>query len=497
VPRLQRGQATFPGSHVESAHLHAELRRSLRQGQELARRALLSHEALAIYSPQWNNVDDIVNITKYGDGHGVVCFIGARHRVSRESQLSLHDAADLLGWSEVHLRRLIRSGRLRRSTEPGMVLWDDVRALADEAHRIDYLGGHGLLRADEPPDVAALSVPPADNFPVNRVITGNVLDVLRELPTALAQCVVTSPPYWGVRRYADDQATKWSDGTNVAFGQEKWPEEYVRHTLEILGLLRRVVQPTGVVWWNVGDTYMTRSHVRMDSSERLDALEGRRAKESWKNYPVRRYSAGHPYLKDKDLTLIPFQIALGAQRLGWYVRSIIVWSKDNTMPEPVKDRPTTSHEYILMLTQERFYKYDSEAATEEAVSDWALADNPKATRNSRSVWRFATSSRGSHVAAFPLELPRRCIRASTETGDLVFDPFSGSGTTLVAAKALGRQFLGADVSPTYVGEAIKWLEEVPGPAASLRPSADIASPASDVESSALRVAEAVRATIAS
>jgi site-specific DNA-methyltransferase (adenine-specific) len=160
-------------------------------------------------------------------------------------------------------------------------------------------------------------------------------------------------------------------------------------------------------------------------------------------------------LKDKDLTLIPFQIALGAQRLGWWVRSMIVWSKANTLPEPVKDRPTTSHEYILMLTQTRFYKYKPEAATEESLSDWALDDDlTYERRNLRTVWSFSTSSgHGNHVAAFPVELPLRCIAASTDPDDLVFDPFAGSGTTLVAAKQLGRRYFGCDISPTYVAEA--------------------------------------------
>jgi DNA modification methylase len=201
---------------------------------------------------------------------------------------------------------------------------------------------------------------------------------------------------------------------------------------------------------------MTRSHVRSGSGERLDALEGRRAGESWRNYPVRRYSAGHPYLKDKDLTLIPFQIALGAQRLGWWVRSVIVWSKENTVPESVKDRPTVSHEYILMLTQTRHYRYNPEAAKEEQVSEWAMPDDlATGLRNYRSVWSFSTSSsgHGNHVAAFPIELPSRCIRASTIKGDLVFDPFVGSGTTLVAAAALERRYLGLEIAPSYTAEA--------------------------------------------
>lgn len=197
--------------------------------------------------------------------------------MTTESQLSLQHASELLGWSQVHLRRLIKSGELRKASSGGMVLWEDVRRLALEAHRIAYMTNNGEMTEGSPPPLPAASTEMRpEDFEANRVLQTNVLDGLRALPSGLVQCAVTSPPYWGVRRYADDQTATWADGTTVAFGQEKWPEDYVRHTLEILRLMRRVVRPDGVVWWNIGDTYMTRSHVRMDSSERLDALEGRR-----------------------------------------------------------------------------------------------------------------------------------------------------------------------------------------------------------------------------
>ncbi len=382
--------------------------------------------------------------------------------MDEQSQLSLQDAADILGWSIVHLRRLIRAGELRVGSTGNMVLWEDVRSLVGKSLRLASLATDDDINGSYPPvwtNNDEVNAGRAGEFGINRIVQGNCLESMRRMPSGIVQAVITSPPYWGVRVYADEQNVTWGDGTRVAFGQEKWPEEYVRHTLEILRELRRVVRDDGVVWWNVGDTYMTRSHVRTGSGERLDALEGRRRNESWKDYPVRRYSAGHPYLKDKDLTLIPFQIALGAQRLGWWVRSVITWAKANTMPEPVKDRPTTSHEYILMLTKSRFYKYDIDAASEEAVSDWVLPDVSNGRRNWRTVWNFGTSvGHGNHVAAFPIELPLRCIAASTEPGDLVFDPFVGSGTTMVAADQLGRYYYGCDISPTYVAEAVERIE---------------------------------------
>ncbi len=375
-----------------------------------------------------------------------------------QSQLTIEDAADVLGWSEVHLRRLIRAGELRVGSDRDTVLWEDVQLLACRSLRLPSLSTEDSLAGVAPPAwlTSERTVPRLDmeDMELDQVVQGNCLDWIRRMPERSVQTVITSPPYWGVRRYADNQEATWSDGSRTAFGQEKSPEDYVRHTLEIMRALRPVVREDGIIWWNVGDTYMTRSHVRAGSGERLDALEGRRRKESWKDYPVRRYSAGHPYLKDKDLTLIPFQIALGAQRLGWWVRSVITWSKANTLPESVKDRPTTSHEYILMLTQTRFYKYNVEGATEQTKSDWYLPDVSSGRRNLRTVWNFGTSiGHGNHVAAFPLDLPLRCVEAATDPGDLVFDPFAGSGTTLRAAKMLGRRYFGCDISPSYVAEA--------------------------------------------
>jgi DNA modification methylase len=158
-------------------------------------------------------------------------------------------------------------------------------------------------------------------------------------------------------------------------------------------------------------------------------------------------------------------VAIGAEHLGLYVRSVIVWYKDNTVPEPVDDRPTTSHEYILLLAKSRFYKYDKRRETEASVTgeviervngrdEYRMINN----RQLRTVWQFPTSSKhGNHTAAFPLELPLRCLRLSTTPGDLVFDPFTGSGTTLAAAKTLGCHYFGCDLFADFVKEAQRRL----------------------------------------
>lgn len=381
-----------------------------------------------------------------------------------ESVLTLDDAAEVLGVTRIWVNKLVKAGRLSTDGSGERVLWADVRRLASSSSRLPSMVTPEMLSNDTPPSFLGADADVGDRALladiVGKVHHGHCLTWLRRLPDHCAQTVVTSPPYWGLRRYPGEQGVCWADGTTVAFGQEKAPEDYVRHTLEVLRELRRVLKEDGVVWWNVGDTYMTRAHVRERSRERLDALEGRRRKESWKDYPLKRYSAGHTYLKDKDLTLIPFQIALAAQHQGWWVRSVITWSKENTVPESVKDRPTSSHEYILMLTQTRFYYYNNSDAKEATISNgWAPPEVDEDQRNLRTVWSFGTSGGpNGHVAAFPLELPTRCIAAASKPGDLVIDPFAGSATTLIAARRLGRQYAGCDLAAEYVEAAGQGLE---------------------------------------
>ena len=159
--------------------------------------------------------------------------------------------------------------------------------------------------------------------------------------------------------------------------------------------------------------------------------------------------------------MVPFLVAIGAEHLGFYVRSVIVWYKDNTVPEPVDDRPTTTHEYILLLAKARNYKYDKKRDAEASVTKEVIKRvNGRSEyefvqeRNSRTVWQFATSNgHGSHTAAFPLALPLRCLKLTTTSGDLVFDPFAGSGTSLMAARLVGCRYFGCDIDKQAVENA--------------------------------------------
>jgi len=375
-----------------------------------------------------------------------------------DQPIELVNAAELAGVSPQYIRRLARQDRLHLLSRGAnkFLKWSDVKRIVSDRGSIPLLLTKEMLDKDEPAQSLIHRLGTHDaktSFEVNRVVAGHCIDWMQKMPLNIVQAVVTSPPYWGQRRYEGTEKVAWADGTKVPLGNEDDPDDYVRHSLEVLLHIKHILRNDGTVWWNIGDTYNTRTMVRESTVERLDAFEGRRAGEKWTDYPFKRYSSRSPYLKDKDLVLVPFKIAIGAQQLGYWVRTIVIWAKENTMPEPVKDRPTTAHEYILMLNKSRFYYYNTEAARETAETEAIVRETNTTVdkRNIRTVWRFAVSTNhGNHTAAFPLELPLRCIGISSKVADLVFDPFSGSGTTLIAADRLQRRFIGVDIARQYV-----------------------------------------------
>jgi len=367
---------------------------------------------------------------------------------------------------------------------------------------------------------------------------------MSEIPDNSIQCVVTSPPYWGLRKYAGEQDLIWGGdnhhehewgelipragyrsndsnpgklqsvatqnrnigGTNICqtcgawrgqFGLEPTPEMYVKHTTEILREIRRVLLKDGVVFWNIGDTYWggkgrsahgdpERHIARLEAGETLQ----RPYQEIGSRGEIKPGDGKHYYIKPKDLCLIPFRIAIAAQEDGWWVRSVIIWNKPNPMPESVKDRPTESHEYILMLTKSGKYYWDQEAVREkytEPLNRWggngvrntshkwveayeqggdnagigpvgktsmlragALTRPDENGRNIRSVWEFPTQPYPeAHFAVFPEKLPELCIKAASKEGDTILDPFAGTGTTLWVAKKLNRKAIGYELSDEY------------------------------------------------
>jgi DNA modification methylase len=291
----------------------------------------------------------------------------------------------------------------------------------------------------------------------------------RELPLADAsvQCVVTSPPYWGLRDYGLGPDT---------LGLEPTPELYVAHLVAVFREVRRVLRADGTCWLNLGDSYNSPASNQQNGEPRPSRAgafhsQGRRDRDA-------------PGLKPKDLVGIPWRVAFALQADGWWLRSDIVWAKPNPMPESVTDRPTKAHEYLFLLTKSARYYYDGEAIREPNADtplngrvvehkggvkfgldrpgavDASPLTRPRfaerfvnpAGRNRRSVWTIATEPYPeAHFAVFPEKLVEPCILAGSKSGDRVLDPFAGSGTTVAVAERLGRVGVGVELKPEYLG----------------------------------------------
>lgn len=329
---------------------------------------------------------------------------------------------------------------------------------------------------------------------INTVLQGDVINRLKDLSDQSVQCVVTSPPYWGLRDY----------GVDGQLGLEKTPEEYVENMVEVFREVKRVLKDDGTLWLNLGDSYNGASSNRSGQNGYNDGRENRN----------KRYSVGGcKGLKPKDLVGIPWRVALALQADGWYLRQDIIWHKPNPMPESVKDRCTKAHEYIFLLSKSAKYYYDADAiktplkdqsirrllqdiesqkgsdrvpgktnGTMKAVGgkDWQsnMADSglkikghkgyfdkdgnpicgPMANR--KSVWKINTKPyKEAHFAVFPPELPELCIKAGSREGDVVLDPFFGSGTTGWVAQKLRRKWLGIELNSEYIEIANKRLSQ--------------------------------------
>jgi DNA modification methylase len=382
-----------------------------------------------------------------------------------ERWLSAEDVASRLGITAHRVVALARRDRLvvRGSARDPFVRESSLGAIWAAHLRDPKATSKGGSTSGQPGQLTEANRPSAHEVEVDRLIVGDALGVIRSLPSNFAQAVVTSPPFWGQRTYEDETTVGWRGGEQVAFGREETPAEYAIHSAEVLVELARVIKPRGTIWWNVGDAYWTRTILHDSSMERINHYGGKRS--VWAETADKRASAGHAFLKDKDLTLVPFLVALEAQRAGLWLRSVIVWSKQRQsasietdghnghekeirahMPEPVADRPVTGHEYILLFAKSEAYDYHA-----SALSD---VKGDTAGLNVRTVWTFRpVDSAAAHGARFPEELPRRCIALGTSEGDLVLDPFSGHGTTLKVAAEMGRHYLGVEISPTYAREA--------------------------------------------
>ena len=312
-----------------------------------------------------------------------------------------------------------------------------------------------------------------------RLLTGDACQMLATLPDGCVDCVVTSPPYWQTRDY----------GTAGQYGLEDSVDGYIQHLVAVFAELHRVLTDTGTVWLNLADSYLCEP-----AGPRVNpgTLTGRpNAATTPAGF------GGKRGLPAKNLAGIPWRVALALQQqLGYWLRSDVIWHKPNGMPESVKDRPARRHEYLFLLTKSSRYYFDLDPIRRPYRGDRTLSRRthqtanrpnaittpwppprkhaqPEAARpghpgqslnqghgghtavhakgaNPGTVWSIPTTpSRHRHYAAFPVQIPLRCIAAGCPPGGTVCDPFSGSGTTAIAARRLGRRAIAIDINPAY------------------------------------------------
>ena len=311
---------------------------------------------------------------------------------------------------------------------------------------------------------------------LNHIYQGDVIDRLKDLNDGSVQCVVTSPPYWGLRDY----------GVDNQLGLEETPEEFVENLVKVFREVRRVLKNDGTVWLNLGDSY----------SGSGKGTAGNLGKKYNERHLEHKTGGIIPKgLKPKDLVGIPWRVAFALQSDGWYLRQDIIWHKPNPMPESVTDRCTKAHEYIFLLSKSAKYFYDADAISEKAKyynitgmdatgykdahsfngkhknlmdrgqnihsmhvkrSKGEGEPDTEGKRNKRSVWKINTKPyKEAHFATFPEELPTLCIKAGSKKEDVVLDPFFGSGTTGWVAQRLGRAWIGIELNPEYIKIAEK------------------------------------------
>ena len=255
-----------------------------------------------------------------------------------------------------------------------------------------------------------------------QILVGDVRETLQQLEDQSIQCCITSPPYWGLRDY----------GHQGQIGLEKHRDEYIKELVIVFDQVRRVLADDGVLWLNLGDSYSA-----------------------------------------KQLSGIPWRVALALQDAGWYLRQDIIWHKPNPMPESVTNRCTKAHEYMFMLAKNATYYFDHIAIKEPSAglgatkirfggNKYGDSDDPKhatksgneyvdtGTRNKRSVWTIPPQPfKGAHFAVMPEALCEPPVLATSRPGDTVLDPFAGSGTVGVVALRHGRNFVGCELNPEY------------------------------------------------
>lgn len=296
---------------------------------------------------------------------------------------------------------------------------------------------------------------------MNKIEFGDCREIMRRWASEgiKVQTCVTSPPYFGLRDY----------GHEGQIGLEQTPEEYIAAMVEVFRCVWDVLSDDGTLWLNIGDSYY---NYRPGKGQSLSKQSFANSDQDLPQTCARRGNKLEG-LKEKDLIGIPWMLAFALRSDGWYLRQDIIWHKPNPMPESVRDRCTKAHEYIFLLSKSDKYFFDNEAMQETANrpegpgnkthrhSNLGIYPNGAAqkniskigereTRNKRSVWTVTTKPyKGAHFATYPPDLIEPCILAGSREGDIVLDPFMGSGTTAAVSIKHGRQYLGCELNPIY------------------------------------------------
>lgn len=281
-----------------------------------------------------------------------------------------------------------------------------------------------------------------EKTPTFKIINKDILNAINDLEEQSVQTIITSPPYYKLRKYSKDKKLSKEE-----IGRETSVSEYVNHLTQVFHNLKPILKDNGLLWLNLGDTYI-----------------------------------------NKELQGIPWQVALSLMNDGWILRSDVIWHKPNAMPSSVTSRPTVDHEYVFMFSKNKDYYYDADAIREPHVTftskskmkggrkhfgkrngtpengknkgnsnlhngRWDQAFNPKG-RNKRTVWSIPLSKfRGAHFAVFPKKLVEIPLKSSSKPKDTILDPFTGSGTTGVVAIEHDRNFIGVELEPEYAAMA--------------------------------------------
>lgn len=310
-----------------------------------------------------------------------------------------------------------------------------------------------------------------------KILQGNCIDKIKELNNSSIDCVVSSPPYFGLRDY----------GVDGQFGLEKTYQEYLSNTVKIFETFKPKLKDVATIWWNVGDSYSSggRKTTTLQSVRKPKSKEIEKSKQKYLDGLIVRPPIQNG-IKEKDLLMIPNRVAIALQEAGWYIRSEIIWHKPNPMPESVRDRPTSCHEKIWLITKSKKYYYDADAIREPLAASSLSRLNQniknqkgsiranggmksngnmkavgnKETRNKRNVWTITTKPfKDAHFATFPKDLIEPCIKAGCPEGGIVLDPFGGSGTTGIVSALNNRNAILIELNQKYIDIVNKRIDK--------------------------------------